>query len=101
MAWMLKALFVLKIFKALSRRLGYVGKRHDFWRKSFLKLYSINWPSFKFAWLLLVLEMLGNICIVIICFPVCEVMNFEINLSILIKPFSYMTKKSGPKIEAS
>ena len=32
--------------------------------------------------------------IVIICYPVCDVMNFEINLSFLIKPFSYMTKKS-------
>ena len=30
-------------------------------------------------------------CIVIICYPVCGVINFEINISFLIKPFSYMT----------
>ena len=48
---------------------------------------------------LLVLEMLGNMCIAIICFLICEVMNFEINLSILIKPFSYMIKKSGQKLK--
>ena len=31
--------------------------------------------------------------IVIICFPVCDVKNVEINPNFLIKPFSYMTKK--------
>ena len=37
-------------------------------------------------------------CIAIICFLVCDVIKFEINLSLLIKPFSYMTKKSGEKL---
>ena len=36
--------------------------------------------------------------IAIICFPVYDVIDFEINFSLLIKPFSYMTKKVGPKI---
>ena len=36
-------------------------------------------------------------CIVIICCPDCDVINLEIKLSLLIKPFSYMTKKSGQK----
>ena len=35
---------------------------------------------------LLLLKILGNICIVIICFPVDDVINFEINFSY--KPFS-------------
>ena len=38
-------------------------------------------------------------CIVIICFLVSDVINFEINLSFLIKPFFYMTKKVKTKIE--
>ena len=31
-------------------------------------------------------------CIVMTCFPVCDVTNFEINLIFFIKPFSYMTR---------
>ena len=65
---------------------------YDFWRKMFL-LYSINWPIF-IDWLPLLLEILGNICIVIICYPVCDIINLETKLSFLIKLFSGMTKKS-------
>ena len=32
-------------------------------------------------------------CTVIVCFPGFHVTNFESNLSLLIKPFSHMTKK--------
>ena len=46
-------------------------------------------------WLPFPLEILGNIWIVIICLPVCDGINFEINLSFFIKAFSYMTNKSG------
>ena len=55
--------------------------------------YSINWPYF-IDWLRLLFEMLGNMRIVI-CFPFNDIINFEIKLSFLIKPFSYMTKMSG------
>ena len=51
------------------------------------------------VWLLLLLKTLANMSIVIIWFPVCHVINFEINLSFLIKPVSYMTKKSVQKIK--
>ena len=43
---------------------------YDFLRKIFLMLYSINWPNF-IASLSLLLEILGNICTVIISCPVC------------------------------
>ena len=33
-----------------------------------------------------ILEILGNMSAVIVCYPVCDVMNFEIHLSFLIKP---------------
>ena len=36
-------------------------------------------------------------CIVIVCCPVCGVIDFEIYLSFLIKPLAYMTKKSEQK----
>ena len=86
-------------FYILSRRLGLASPPHfvyDFWRKMLFMLYSINWPN-SVAWLPLLLEILGNMCIVIICYPVCGVINFEINLSFLITPFLYITKKAGQK----
>ena len=39
-------------------------------------------------------EKLGNMCIAVVCFPGCNVINFEVNLILLIKPFVYMTKKA-------
>ena len=55
-------------------------------------LYSVNSTNFVVCWPF-VLEILSNICMVILCLPVCEVINFKINVSILIKLFSQMTKK--------
>ena len=69
---------------------------HDFSRKEFLMLFAIKWPNLT-VWLLLLLEISGNMFIVIVCFPGCHVINFEIYLSFLIKPFSYRSKKSEQK----
>ena len=44
--------------------------------------------------LTLPLEVLGNICIAMVCFPSCDVINSEIGRISLIKPFFYMTKYS-------
>ena len=52
-------------------------------RKIFLFLYFINWPNF-IDWLPLLLQKLGNICIVIICCPVFDVINFEVNKRLLL-----------------
>ena len=73
---------------------------HDFWRKMFLMLYSINRQNF-IAGLLLLLEILGNMCIVIVCLPVCDVINFEIKVSFLIKTFAYMMIKFRTEISIS
>ena len=43
-------------------------------------------------------EILGNICIVVISWPVCDVVIFEINQSFLITPFFYITKKLGQNV---
>ena len=39
---------------------------------------SINWPNF-IAWFFLLHEILGIMCIVIVCEPACDVINFEIS----------------------
>ena len=69
---------------------------YDFSIKMFLMLYSINRPNFM-VWLPLLLEILGNMCIAIVCYPGCEVMDFEINLIILIKPFFLHAQKVKTK----
>ena len=42
--------------------------------KVFLTLNSINWPNF-IDWLLLLLEILGNMCVAIACYPGCRFWN--------------------------
>ena len=64
----------------------------------FLMLQSINLPNF-IVWLSLLLEVLGNMCIKIVCEPGYDVIKFGINLIFLIKPFRYMTKKSRQKLK--
>ena len=56
-----------------------------YFKKSFLMLYSINWPIFIFL-LSLLLEILGNMCIV--CCSVCDVINFKIDHTFLSTRFS-------------
>ena len=82
----------------LDKTLGLVSPQHFMSVLSivFLMLYSINWLNLIF-WLPLLLEILSNMCIVIIviiCFPDYNAINFIIYFSFFIKPFFYMTKKS-------
>ena len=82
----------IKPFWKMKRGLEVVSLSHflhKFWRKLFLTLYSINCPNF-IIWLLLLHEMLNNMCIVVVCFLVFDMINFEINLRFLVKPFSHM-----------
>ena len=39
-------------------------------------------------------DVLGNMFIVIVREPGCDVLNFEVSLIYIIKPFSYMNKKT-------
>ena len=71
---------------------------YDFSRKMFHVLYYIICPNF-IVWLPLLLEILGNVCIAIVCQPGCNVINFEIDLIFLIEPFFYMTEKSRQKFK--
>ena len=77
----------IKLFQKIKRELELVSLPHfphNFWRKIFLLLYSINWLYF-IVWLPLLCEVLGNMCIVIVSKPGWDVMNFEVNLIFLIK----------------
>ena len=69
----------------------------DFSRIMFLMLYPINRPNF-IVWYLLPLEILGNMCIALVCFPDCDVIKFEIYFIFRIKPIFYRTKKAEIKI---
>ena len=60
--------------------------------------YIINWQNL-ITGLPLPLEILGNICIVIICCPVGDVTIYEIRIGFLIKRFSYTIKNSEPKFK--
>ena len=73
---------------------------HDFWRKIYLTLYFINWLNF-ITWQPLFLEILSNICIVIICCWFHDVINFEINHGFLIKPSFYITKTQDKNVNIS
>ena len=59
-----------------------------------LMLYSINWPNF-IVWLPLLLEILGIMCIAIVCFPGGDLINFEINLLYKILIFKYLENEKS------
>ena len=61
-------------------------------------LYSIGWPNF-IALLSVHLEILGNMCVAVVCFSGCDVVNLEIKLIYLIKPFFYLSKKLREKLK--
>ena len=76
-------------FDFLDNGLGIVSPAHfmyDLSTKIFLLLYSINLPNL-IVWLSLLLEILCNMCIAIVYYPGCDVMDFEINLIFLIEPY--------------
>ena len=64
-----------------------IQKQTDLWIYN-LKCYKVYFNCMSkhvIDWLPIFLEILDNICIVIICCPVCDVMNFEINLRAFIE----------------
>ena len=65
-----------------------------FEKKIFLTQNFINWRNLV-VWLPLLLKILGNMCIVTICCSFCKVIYCVIKVNFCIKPFFYITKKSG------
>ena len=66
----------------------------------FLLLHSIVSSNF-IVWLPLRCEILGNICIVIICKSGCDVINFETSIIFLIKLFILPDQKAKTKVKIS
>ena len=60
-----KALYEVKAKPLQLRKRLWIVFLYDFSRKMFLMLYSINWPN-AIAWLPLLIEILVNMCIVIV-----------------------------------
>ena len=64
--------FVFTFYKGFLKKkrnleLAFLSRvMHGFCRKSIALVYTFNWPSF-IVWLFLLPEILGNICIVIVC----------------------------------
>ena len=80
---------ILSFFKKIKRGLELCTLPHflhNFWRKIFILLRSVNRPNF-IVWLSLLCEILGNMCIGIVCKPGCDVMDFEVSLIFQIKLF--------------
>ena len=69
-----------------------------FLEKMFLMLYPINWAN-DVAWLLLLLDILGNICAVIICCLDCKVISFEINLKLFYQGQKYNYLRDEKSLE--
>ena len=73
-------------FDFLEKGLVIVSPQHfvyNFSTKTCLMPYSINWPNI-IVWLPTVLEILGNISIAVVSWPVFDAINFEINLICII-----------------
>ena len=68
-----------------------------FEEKGFSRYILLTDQNFT-VWLLLLLETLGNICIVIICFPV-NVINFKLFLAFVLNRFPTSAKKPGQKFK--
>ena len=80
----------IKVFKETKRGMDLVFPHHflhDFLWKIFFILYSIKRLNF-IGWLPLLLKILGKMYVAIVCYTVCDVTNFKIKLSFLVKPFS-------------
>ena len=76
-------------FVFLKNRLGIICLPHFvcyFSWKMFLVFYSIRWPNL-IVWFSFLLEISRNMFISIVCFPDFDVLTFENNLILLIKPF--------------
>ena len=90
--WVIVDVFSILMF--LKKGLGLVSPPYfvdDFSRKVFLMLCSINWPNF-FVWMPLFFEISDNMCVAIVCYPVCDIINFEIYLSVTSQKMKFYIK---------
>ena len=65
--------------------------------EKYFSLYILLTEQISLSDFLFLLEMLGNMSIVVVCFPDCDVINFEINLNFPNKPCPVIGQKSQDK----
>ena len=85
---------VSSILIFLKKGVGLVSPPYfvdDFSRKIFLMLCSVNWTNF-FVLLSLFLEISDNMCVAIVCYPVCDIINFEIYVSVTSQKIKFYIK---------
>ena len=97
--------FVFNLYKAILKNKNRFGTSlPDSFSAWFLKKKNYHvisyWLTKFHAWFPLLVEILGNMCIVIICCPVCDIINFWISPN-LIKPFFYIIDNPGQKRKIS
>ena len=88
-------------FDFLDKSLGIVSPAHFvyFFHQKCFSCCILLTDQISLFWLPLLLEILGNMCIAIVCEQGCDVKNFRINLIFLIKPFLYMNRKSRQELK--
>ena len=89
-------------FDLVDKGLGIVSPAnfvYDFSAKVFLILYSKR-TNFHFLFKFTSWD-IGQYYIALVCYPDCDVMDFEINLIILNEPLFHMTKKLWQKLKYS
>ena len=84
-------------FDFLEKGLGIVSPSHFEYDFSG-KICSINWPNF-IAWLPLLLQILGKVCIASVRFPACNVVSFEINFVFQDKKLNILRTKRAFKVK--
>ena len=85
-------------FDFLDKGLGTVSPAHFVYDFSTNMLYSIKWPN-CIAWLPLLLEILGNMCIALFVKQVVTSWILKLSWSFKSSRFFYMTKKSWQKLK--
>ena len=90
-------LLYIKLFQKRTRYVELVSSSsflHFFFEKNISRY--INWLNF-IVWMPLLLEIMGKMGTVTIFFPICDLIDFEINLSLSLSRFPTWPKKSGQK----
>ena len=88
-------LLYIKLFQKRTRYVELVSSSsflHFFWEKCFSRY--IYWLNF-IVWMPLLLEIMSKMGTVTICFAICDLIDFEINLSLSLSRFPTWPKKSG------
>ena len=81
------AFTLFEAFLKYKKRSGTSHSAHIIFEEKYFWCYVISIDQISSSGLPLLCEILGKMCVRIVCKPDCDVMNFEVNLIFLIKLF--------------